>query len=209
MEIKDLFTDLDIAEKINMKLPQLFVIAEAEASRGGKLGMEIGTVRERIIIALLRYYFHKSNVSTDLPITKTETDVIVFNRPISIKTKTGKDFSGIKAIWTVDWNKVDSFVDNYIPTTDMILIQIVWNLNDGGFFYIPQTIQEKIFNNLGRNNYFKKPPKNSNPRGVEYSKEAIKLMIKDVETSKIQIDWLRDDGKVIDIYKKWEDYWKS
>ena len=209
MKIEDLFTDLDITEKINTKLPQLFIIAEAEASRGGKLGMEIGTVRERIIIALLRYYFGKSNISTDLPITEKEADVIVLNTRVSIKTRTGNHFSGIKAIWTVDWVKVNSFVDSYTPTADMILIQIIWDTNKGGFFYIPQTIQKKIFGNLGKNLYFKKPPKNTNPRGVEYSKEAIKLMIEDSATSKIPINWIRTDSEIIDIYEKWEDYWKS
>ncbi len=209
LKIDDLFADLDIIKKINIKLPQLFIIAEAEASRGGKLGMEIGTVRERIIIALLRHYFGKSNISTDLPITEKEADVIVLNTKISIKTSTGNNFSGIKAIWTVDWDKVNSFVDSYSPTTDMILIQIVWNTDEGGFFYIPQAIQKKIFDNLGNTLYFKKPPRNTNPRGVEYSKKAIKLMIEDPTTSKIPINWIRTNSEIIDVYKKWEDYWKS
>lgn len=184
-------------------------MAEAEALRGGKLGMEIGSVRERIIIALLRHYFGKPNISTDMPITEKEIDVIVLDTRISIKTITGNTFSGIKVIWTVDWNKIDSFVDSYTPTADMIFIQIVWNSSDGGFFYIPQAVQNKIFNNLGENDYFKKPPKNTNPRGVEYSKEAIRLMVEDSETKKIPIDWIREDGKDIDIYKKWEGYWES
>ena len=209
LKIDSLFTNQDIVKKINVKLPQLFIIAEAEASRGGKLGMEIGTVRERIIIALLRHFFGKSNISTDLPITKKEVDVKVFNTSISIKTKTGNSLSGVKVIWTVDWDKVNSFINSYNPAADMILIQIVWNTNKGGFFYIPQTVQEKIFEYLGREAYFKKPPKNTNPRGVEYSKEALQLMVNDSNIRKISINWIRDDSIVVDIYKKWEDYWES
>ncbi len=34
-------------------LPHLFFLADLDASRAGKIGMEIGSVRKRIIVALL------------------------------------------------------------------------------------------------------------------------------------------------------------
>ena len=102
-KITDLFSEPIITEKIRNKLPCLFNMAEIEASRGGKVGMEIGSVRERIITALLRYYFGRENVSDDIPITEPETDVILFDNPLSIKTKTGAGLSGIKTVWTADW----------------------------------------------------------------------------------------------------------
>ena len=46
--------------------------------------MEVGSVRERIIIALMIYKFGKENVETDIPITKSEIDVKLFAEPISI-----------------------------------------------------------------------------------------------------------------------------
>jgi hypothetical protein len=43
--------------QIAQKLPYLFRIAEVESSRAGKIGMEVGSVREEIIVSLLIYKF--------------------------------------------------------------------------------------------------------------------------------------------------------
>ena len=207
-DITDIFMDSKIIEKIKKKLPYLFTIAEAEASRGGRLGMGIGSVRERVIISLLRYYFGKENISDKIAITEKEIDVKVCKQKISIKTKTGNQLSGIKAVWTVDWNQVDSFVKSFSPSVGMLLIQIVWNEEKGGLFFIPKNVQDDVFNNLGRDDYFKKPQRKTNPRGVEYSKTAIKNMLHHKDTRKIKINWIRDNTN-IDIYKKWDEYWES
>lgn len=206
--ISDLFNDPGIISKIQHKLPYLFAIAEAEASRGGKLGMEIGSVRERIIIALLRYYFGRDNVSDDIPITEPETDVILHGRPISIKTKTGAGFAGIKSVWTVDWEKIDMFIGSYAPKADMIMVRIVWGTSDGGFYHIPITVQNRVFAKLGTDKYMKKPSRGTNPRGVEYSAEALRMMVSDQSTHKITIDWKRNAQR-IDVYEKWEKYWRD
>ena len=205
-EIINLFSDPIIVKKIQNKLPHLFRIAETEASRGGKIGMEIGSVRERIVISLLRYYFGQDNINDNIPITEPETDVILFNNPISIKTKTGTHFSGIKAIWTVDWKKIDTFVQSYIPKVDILLVKIIWG-SDGGFYYIPTMTQNKVFNNLERENYFKIPPRGTNPRGIEYSPEAFKLMLMDNNTCVIPINWKRGTNGEINIYEKWDKHW--
>jgi hypothetical protein len=63
------------------KLPYLFQLAEIDNSRNGKLGMEIGSARERIVIALLIYKFGEKNIKTDIAITKSEID---WNRDNSI-----------------------------------------------------------------------------------------------------------------------------
>ena len=93
-------------------MPTLFQLAEIDSSRAGKIGMEIGSVRERIIIALLIYRFGEENVKSDIPITKPETDVILFGKPVSIKTITG-NLGGVKLIWTVDAKKALDFSKNY------------------------------------------------------------------------------------------------
>ena len=167
-----MFSDPVIVRKIKTKLPYLFTMAEIEASRGGKIGMEIGSVRERIIISLLRYYFGKDNVNDDIPITESETDVILFDNPISIKTKTGTGLAGIKAVWTVDWDKIEKFVKSYTPKVDIVLARIVWN-DVGGLYHIPVTVQKSVFTKLGNVNYLKTPPRGTNPRGVAYSATAI------------------------------------
>ena len=88
----EIFEDTRLVEKIKNRLPYLFQLAELESSRAGKTGMEVGSVRERIIVALLIYKFGEANVETNIPITEPEVDVKLFGEPISIKTITGKSF---------------------------------------------------------------------------------------------------------------------
>lgn len=86
--------------------------------------MEVGSLREKIIIALLIYKFGEENVETEIPITEPEIDVKLFGEPISIKTITGKSLSGVKLIWTVDAQKAREFRESYYPHCDILLIQI-------------------------------------------------------------------------------------
>lgn len=98
----EIFEDGRLKAKIQRKLPYLFSIAELESSRAGKIGMQVGSLRENVIIGLLRYKFGEQNVETEIPITEPEVDVKLFGQPVSIKTITGKGFAGVKLIWTVD-----------------------------------------------------------------------------------------------------------
>jgi len=148
--LKQLFLDPDIKQRVKNKIPALFQLAEQDSSRAGRIGMEIGSVRERIIIALLMYRFGEKNVATNLPITLPETDVILFKQPISIKTVTG-NLVGIKLIWTVDAHKAVEFSKNYQPSMDILLIQINWNAI-GWFYYIPLNSQLRIFSQRGKFN---------------------------------------------------------
>jgi hypothetical protein len=58
----ELFEDNKLIERIQKRLPHLFQLAEFESSRAGKIGMEVGSVRERIIVALLIQKFGEANV---------------------------------------------------------------------------------------------------------------------------------------------------
>ncbi|MFZ8832679.1 MAG: ThaI family type II restriction endonuclease [Candidatus Caldipriscus sp.] len=49
-----MFGDEKIVEKIKRKLPYMFFIAEVEMLKSGKVGMEVGTLREQIVMEL--YY---------------------------------------------------------------------------------------------------------------------------------------------------------
>jgi hypothetical protein len=53
----EIFEDENLVDKIKRRLPCLFQLAELESSGAGKIGMEVGSVRERIIVALLIYKF--------------------------------------------------------------------------------------------------------------------------------------------------------
>jgi len=126
-EILELFSDNVLVQKVQTKLSKLFQLAELESSRAGKVGMEVGSVREKILIALLIYKFGENNVETEIPITEPEIDVKVFGNPISIKTITSKNFGNVKLVWTVDAEQALLFSQKYQPTCDMILAQINWN----------------------------------------------------------------------------------
>ncbi len=204
-ETIELFTDLKLVEKIKKRLPYLFQLAELESSRAGKIGMEVGSIRERVIVALLIYKFGEANVETEIPITESEVDVRLFENPISIKTITGKNFSGVKLIWTVDAQKSKEFRENYYPHYDILLVQINWG-DIGGFYYIPIGAQKKIFDKIGRKKYIKLPKAGTNPRGVEITKEALISIIENEESQCIKINWQKRDIE-FNSYKRWVDLW--
>jgi len=199
------FDDEKLVEKIKRRLPYLFQLAELESSRAGKTGMEMGSARERIIIALLIYKFGEANVETDIPITEPEVDVKLFGEPVSIKTLTGKTLGGVKLIWTVDAEKAKEFQERYYPHCDILLVQINWN-DVGGFYYIPLNVQKKLFDNIGRQNYIKLPKIGTNPRGVEITKEALSSLLEDPESKNISISWQRTKIE-FNPYKKWVELW--
>ena len=203
----EIFEDRELIEKIEKRLPYLFQLAELESSRAGKIGMEVGSLRERIIVALLIYKFGGDSVETEIPITEPEVDAELFGQPVSVKTLTGKGFSGVKLIWTVDAQKAKEFQETYSPHCDILLVQINCN-NKGGFYYIPLEVQEKLFNKIGRQKYIKLPKLGTNPRGAEISQEALEALAKHEDSKVIEIYWQRSK---IDYnpYKRWVDYWEE
>ena len=203
----EIFEDRKLVEKIKKRLPYLFQLAELESSRAGKIGMEVGSLREKIIVALLIYKFGEKNVETEIPITQPEVDVNLFGQPISIKTITGTGFSGVKLIWTVDAQKAKEFRESYYPHCDILLLQINWNAK-GGFYYIPLETQQRLFKRIGRKEYIKLPKPGTNPRGVEISKNALSDLVEDEAGRVIGVTWRRSK---IDYnpYKRWVDYWEE
>jgi len=203
----ELFEDESLIDKIKRRLPYLYQIAELESSRAGKIGMQVGSLRENIIVALLIYKFGEKDVGTDIPIVEPEVDVKLSEHPISVKTITGKSLSGVKLIWTVDAEKAREFLENYYPRYDMLFVQIVWN-DIGGFYYIPIEAQKRLFEKIGRERYIKLPKPGTNPRGVEISKEALSKLVGDKETKVIEVSWQKSDVEYKP-YQRWIDYWSE
>ncbi len=188
-----------------MRLPYMFQLAELESSRAGKVGMEVGSLRERIITSLLIYKFGEKNVETDLPITEPEIDVKLFGSPISIKTITGKDIVGVKLIWTVDATKAREFLETWRPKFDLILVHINWS-SVGGVYYIPDYVQQRVFDRMGREEYIKLPKQGTNPRGVEISNEALREITTNEDTMSIKVEWKRANIQY-NAFKRWVDLW--
>ena len=205
--LAEIFEDKELIGKIKRRLPYFYQLAELESSRAGKIGMEVGSVREKIMVALLIYKFGESNIKTDIPIIEPEIDVELFGQPLSIKTITGTGLSGVKLVWTVDAQKAREFLERYYPRCDILLVQIVWN-GRGGFYYIPLEAQKRLFEEIGKERYIKLPKPGTNPRGVEITKEALLRLVGDKEAKFIEIGWRKSE---IDYhpYKRWVDYWRE
>ena len=206
-KIREIFTDRELISKIQNKLPKLFQLAELESSRAGKIGMQVGSVRENIIVALLVYKFSEENVKTEIPITEAEIDVEVYGNPISIKTITGKTLTGVKLIWTVDATKAREFSETYSPSCDMIFIQINWK-NGGGFYLIPKEVQLEVLKRIGRQSYIKLLKAGTNPRGVELTGQALQELVQHNQTIGIPINWKKE---IIDFkpFKRWIELWEQ
>lgn len=205
-----LFDDKLIVKRVKNKLPHLFQLAELESSRNGKIGMEIGSVRERILIALLMYKFGIDIVDPDIPITAHEVDVYVENTPLSIKTTTTKSdaYSSVKLIWTVDHKKALEFKETYVPSCEMLLAKICWN-GTGKLLLFSKESQQKILNDIGRDRYIKIPKENTNTRGVEITSEALVLLEKCEDTRCIDINFVREKIDYREVYTKWLDAWRD
>lgn len=203
----EIFADEALIGRIQKRLPKLFRIAELECSRAGKIGMQVGSVRENIVVSLLIYKFGESNVQTDIPITEPEVDVKLFGQPISVKTITGKGTSGIKLVWTVDAENAKEFQENYYPSSDVLFVQIVWG-GTGGFYFIPLEAQRQLLKKIGCEKYIKLPKPGTNPRGAEISKEALLSLTQDKETKVIEIGWQKPEIEYHP-YQRWVDYWSE
>ncbi len=205
-----LFEDELIIKRVKNKLPHLFQLAELESSRNGKIGMEIGSVRERILIALLMYKFGIDIVDPNIPITAPEVDVIVSNTPLSIKTMTtnSEKCTAIKLIWTVDSQKALEFKNNYIPSCDMMVAKIRWN-GKGKLLLFTKESQQKVLNEIGRDRYIKLPKENTNSRGVEITAEALGILEKCEDTKSIEINFTREKIDYREVYTKWLDAWRE
>lgn len=202
-----LFKDNEAVSKVQRRLPYLFQMAELESSRAGKIGMQVGSLRETIISSFLVYRFGEKNVETDIPITEAEVDVKLYGNPVSIKTISGKEPKGVKLVWTVDPVKVREFMSVYKPSCDMILVHINWE-GSGGLYYIPVETQKDVFDKVGREGYIKLPKPGTNPRGAELTNEALAALIENKDTKAIIVRWHKSTIKYSP-YTRWVDLWRE
>jgi len=203
----EIFEDEGLRARIQRKLPTLFRIAEMETSRAGKIGMQVGSLRENIVIALLIYKFGEENVETKIRITEREVDLEVFGQPLSVKTITGSTLGGVKLIWTVDARKARGFAGGYHPRCDTLLVQVNWN-SKGALYYMPLEVQSRVFEKMGREGYIRLPKPGTNPRGVEITGQALRAIVTDSDSRAIEIHW-RSMHIDYDPYRRWVDHWRD
>ena len=197
------------SERIIKVLPTLFNMVELENKRGKQLGMEVGNARERVLIALFMYVYGDDKI--EFPATTSpELDVLVDGHPVSIKTKSSKGLSGVKLVWTVDWEKIEAFRASYNPGSDLLYVNILWGMT-GLFSLIPQHVQAKTLQEIGIDRYAKVPPRGTNPRGVELSREALGIFLEHPDTQSLRIAWNRDPSLLVErtLYRRWIELWDA
>jgi hypothetical protein len=152
----------------------LYQLSQTECSRSSGLTPEVGSSRERDLIASLASN-NSLNVNYDIKFDHEE-DVIVNNNKISIKHSSNKKNThcGIKIIWTVDKTKRDLFLKNFNFNCDLLIVyvRIDKTLCNGELeiIYIPISvlIQQHIMSCIRKEKIFKCLEGNS--RGIEFEK---------------------------------------
>ncbi len=188
MSAKDIFTSVEFQDLIKSKLPKLFEIAEVESTRGGKIGMEVGILRERVLTSFFISKVGEDNVDSDSSATENSKDVQVNGDDISIKTFTGSGYSGVKIFWTSDTESAKRVMDTYTPKFDLIVANINWGSNKGGLYYVDKQTQRQVMDSVGRNKFLK-ISSGSNNRGITYGTDVLKKLLNHENTLKIEIDW--------------------
>jgi hypothetical protein len=171
--------------------------------------MEVGTARERVLIALFMYVYGHDKIEFP-PSTSPELDVLVNDQPISIKTKSGGGLSGVKIVWTVDWEAIEGFLASYHPTSHILYVNIQWG-ETGRFSLIPQHVQAQTLQDLGIDHYTKVPPRGTNPRGIEISSAALGRLLNHPDTQSLPVEWRRDPSLLVEraLYGRWMELWDS
>ncbi len=206
----EIFEDEECCSRIQERLPLLFQIAEIECTRGKRVGMEVGVVRERILIALLIYKFGEENIEVQTT-TYPEVDIRLFGEAVSVKTAkmpSQRKLGAVKLKWTVNGIKANEFLNNYSPSCDLLMAQIRWNKSAGGLYYIPKEVQEKVFEDIGREEYIKLPKSGTNPRGIELTSEALSRMVQDNRVRHLPISW-RKRRTTYNPYQRWRKCWEA
>jgi len=67
-------------------------------------------------------------------------------------------------------------------------------------------IQRRLFDKIESQNYIKLPKPGTNPRGVEFTKEALLSLVGNKECKSIVINWQRIKMD-FNPYKRWVDLW--
>ncbi len=201
MSAKDVFTSETFINSVKTKLPKLFEISEVESTRGGKIGMEVGILRERVLTSFFISHAGEDNVITDSSATENSKDVQVFEDNISIKTFTGSGYGGVKVFWTSDTESAKKVMRDYTPKYDLIVANINWGTDKGGVYYIDKQTQTNLLRKVGIEKFLK-ISSGSNNRGITYGKDILKSLMNDKNTLKIQVKWEKTNEK-FNIFERW------
>lgn len=180
MQALTLIKDHLLKPFIQKAIVMLYSISQAECTRDGKCGMEIGMAREKDQGAVLKYFLGDSvnlNIDNSLP-----EDYLVLGEKISAKHSQGKVGSAVKAKWTVAGESAKDAIKSMIEADNsyyphLLITYIDISSKNISFVCITSEHNRNTIKSLGEA-AFKIPKGNS--RGIEYSTLAMKELMKNV-----------------------------
>lgn len=188
-----------VVGKIRTKLPPAFEIVAGQAK-----GPEIGVLREQVIIGMLIAFLGEDRVGTVTQAVNPDVDCYVDQQPLSIKTVTGLHAS-IRLKWTANAYNASQFINNYQPSSDLLIVRIVWD-GTGHVKYVPIEVQNDVYERLGTE--YLDYRGQTNTRGVNLSREAATRIDRDIRVITVDLDWPRA-GVAFDPYTRWVSYWRD
>lgn len=191
--IMDLFSSDDFKEYMQKFWPKFVAIANAMSTHNGRIGQEVGKLRERALIYLL-YRFLGEDIDecpiddSDVGVHEKEKDVSIFDRDVSIKTLTGKNgkYSPLKLSWVDDQDKAKEFIDNFKPTCDLLVACIDWG-NVANIYYIDCETQTTVLDSLPSDKRLVLAK--GYTKGTRLHSQAWLEMLQHENTLKLPINW--------------------
>lgn len=205
-----LFRDEHYIELLRHNLPLAFEVADAECKRvqwrKGRPpvempGPEVGLAREKILISYLRHTLGDMHV--ELPsATSSMRDVMIFGKPLEIKTATGA--SSVKAKWTADATAAKQDVASFQFTADLLLVRIWWGAEKDSIFYIPVEVLAELADKHQTTSLLTGAGGTS--KGIDIKRWFMDAAQQHYNTVRISIDWQRTNIR-IDPMARWMAFW--
>ena len=157
----------------------LYSDSQSECKRNGKCTMEIGSSREKDLLAVLKRYIG-AGIKTDLDNALVE-DFRYNDQRISVKHSSDVVGAGsIKAKWTSDGDQADAFIRDMLELkpdhyTNILLVHIRVETNTINALMVSAATVLDIVRTLGAAAF--KSSKGTNNRGVEYSRKMIQKFV--------------------------------
>ena len=200
----DLFLIPEKRNRFAKGIPTAFDMVRQRMPKGNPA---IGILREHIIIGFFVAEFGADNVDVPEKGNERGYDVVLCDCELSIKTRTGN--GGFKILWTVDTQQVAREINKgYKPEYDLLLVNIFWNKRKDSVFYIPLTVQQSIYHQLGPDDYLSSAT-GTNNRGIEIKSRAVAALKAHSDTLKIPVNWVIANIKYPEPWAEWEDYWNN
>jgi len=187
---EELFADPKFTRYLQRFWPIFVARANDLCLQNGKLGQEVGKMRERVILYLFYRYLGEDAENCALndqtvSVNEKGKDTLLFGRDVSIKTisATGNQFHQLKISWIEDKIMADEIARTWVPQFDLLLCRLKWNCKTEGFYYIPKDAQQEVISQEA--NALK--TSGGYGKGTSLSKKACESLVSHPKTLKIPI----------------------